>query len=125
MTRHAIGGISAQKLPFSRAYRAGDFIFVSGQVAIDADGRPTGGEIEAQTEQVMRNIESVLAEAGARLEDVVKTTVWLADARDFGRFNATYAKFFEKDPPARSTVESRLMIDVKIEIEAIAYAPAR
>ncbi len=123
MTKHAIGGISAQNLPFSKAFRAGDFVFVSGQVAFDAQGRLVEGGIEAQTDQVMGNVEAVLKEAGCGLGDIVKTTVWLADARDFGRFNATYAKYFPENPPARSTVESRLMIDAKIEIEVVAYKP--
>ena len=123
MTKQAIGGISAQNLPFSKAFRAGDFVFVSGQVAFDSQGRLVEGGIEAQTDQVMGNVEAVLKEAGCGLGDIVKTTVWLADARDFGRFNATYAKYFPKNPPARSTVGSRLMIDAKIEVEVIAYKP--
>ena len=81
------------------------------------------GGIEPQTDQVMRNVEAVLREAGCELADIVKTTVWLADPRDFGCFNATYARYFPKDLPAHSTVESRLMIDAKIEIEVIAYKP--
>ena len=123
MTKQAIGGISAQNLPFSKAFRAGDFVFVSGQVAFDSQGRLVEGGIEAQTDQVMGNVEAVLKEAGCGLGDIVKTTVWLADARDFGRFNATYAKYFPENPPARSTVGSRLMIDAKIEVEVIAYKP--
>jgi reactive intermediate/imine deaminase len=100
MTKHPIGGISAQNLPFSKAFRAGDFVFVSGQVAFDAQGRLVEGGIEAQTGQVMGNVEAVLKEAGCGLGDIVKTTVWLADARDFGRFNATYAKYFPENPPS-------------------------
>ena len=81
------------------------------------------GGIEPQTDQVMRNVEAVLRKAGCELADIVKTPVWLADPRDFGCFNATYARYFPKDLPSRSTVESRLMIDAKIEIEVIAYKP--
>ncbi len=121
MSKKAIGGMSMQGLPFSKAYRAGDFIYVSGQVAFDENGNLVEGGIEAQTRQVMRNLDAVLAEAGCGLEDVVKTTVWLDDVRDFGRFNATYAEFFLGDAPARSTVRADLMIDAKIEIEAVAY----
>lgn len=110
-------------VPLSPAVRAGDTIYVSGQVPVGADGKIIDGNIEAQTKQVLDNIKAVLALAGATLDDVVKTTVWLEDARDFGRMNAVYATYFPKEPPARTTVESRLMIDIKIEIEAIAYAP--
>lgn len=110
-------------VPLSPAVRAGDMIYVSGQVPLGTDGKIIEGNIEAQTKQVMENIKSALALAGATLKDVVKTTIWLEDARDFGRMNAVYATYFPKEPPARTTVESRLMIDIKIEIEAIAYLP--
>lgn len=110
-------------VPLSPAVRAGDMIYISGQVPVDADGKIIEGNIEAQTQQVLENIKSALALAGATLKDVVKTTIWLEDARDFGRMNAVYATYFPKEPPARTTVESRLMIDIKIEIEAIAYLP--
>lgn len=112
-------------VPLSPALRAGDMIYISGQVPVDADGKIIEGNIEAQTQQVLENIKSALALAGATLKDVVKTTIWLEDARDFGRMNAVYATYFPKEPPARTTVESRLMIDIKIEIEAIAYAPQK
>lgn len=112
-------------VPLSPAVRAGDMIYISGQVPVDADGKIIEGNIEAQTQQVLENIKSALALAGATLKDVVKTTIWLEDARDFGRMNAVYATYFPKEPPARTTVESRLMIDIKIEIEAIAYAPQK
>jgi reactive intermediate/imine deaminase len=110
-------------VPRSPAVRAGDMIYISGQVPAGADGKIVEGNIETQTRQVLENIKAALALAGATLEDVVKTSVWLEDARDFGRMNAVYATYFPKEPPARTTVESRLMIDIKIEIEAIAYLP--
>ncbi len=110
-------------VPLSPAVRAGDMIYISGQVPAGADGKIVDGNIETQTQQVLENIKAALALAGATLEDVVKTTVWLEDARDFGRMNTVYASYFPKEPPARTTVESRLMIDIKIEIEAIAYLP--
>ena len=72
---------------------------------------------------VASTILAALALAGCTMDDVVKTTVWLEDARDFGTFNAVYARHFPQDPPARTTVESRLMIDIKIEVEAVAYRP--
>ena len=113
----------ASHVPLSPAVRAGDTVYIAGQVPMGADGKIVEGNIEAQTMQALDNIKAALALAGASMEDVVKTTIWLEDARDFGRMNAVYATYFPKDPPARTTVESRLMIDIKIEIEAIAYAP--
>ena len=112
-------------VPLSPAVRAGDFVFVSGQVPVDATGVVVNGGIEAQTRQVLENVKAALALAGATLDDVVKTTVWLEDARDFGGMNKIYATYFSIAPPARSTAESRLMIDIRVEIEATAYAPLR
>jgi 2-iminobutanoate/2-iminopropanoate deaminase len=117
-------GQSNVALPYSPAIRAGDFVFVSGQVAFDADRRIVPGGIEAETRQALKNISDILALNGCALADVVKCTVWLDDARDFAAFNKVYAEHFPDRKPARSTVESRLMIDAKIEIEAIAYGPA-
>lgn len=127
MAKQAIGGkftaSGGAKLPFSRAMRAGDLVFVSGQMATDSDGRIIEGGIEAQTRQVFANLQAILAEAGCALADVVKCTCWIDDARDFGRFNATYAEFFPNDPPARSTTVCDLVLDGKLEVEAIAYKP--
>jgi reactive intermediate/imine deaminase len=110
-------------LPFSPAVRAGDFVFVSGQVGFDADACIVPGGIEAETRQALKNIADILTRAGCTLKDVVKCTVWLDDARDFSAFNKVYAEHFPGMKPARSTVESRLVIDAKIEIEAVAYRP--
>lgn len=110
-------------VPLSPAVRAGDYVFVSGQVPV-VDGMIVEGGIAEQTRQVLENISKVLAMADCTLADVVKTTVWLKHAEDFAGFNAAYAPYFPKDPPARSTAESRLMIDILVEIEAIAYKPA-
>jgi 2-iminobutanoate/2-iminopropanoate deaminase len=112
-------------VPLSPAVRAGDFVYVSGQVPVDAQGNIVTGDIKAQTRQVLENIKAALALAGATLEDVVKTTAWLQDARDFAGFNQVYGSYFPKEPPARSTAESRLMIDIKVEIEVIAYSPKK
>ena len=90
-----------------------------------ADGRIVEGGVGAQTTKVLENIAAALALAGCELSDVVKTTVWLKRAEDFAEFNAAYAPFFPNNPPARSTAESRLMIDILVEIEAIAYKPLR
>lgn len=123
MSRKQVFG--ASHVPLSPAVRAGDTVYISGQVPVGANGQIVEGGIEAQTKQVLENVKAALALAGATMEDVVKTTIWLEDARDFGRMNAVYATYFPKEPPARTTVESRLMIDIKIEVEAIAYAPQR
>ncbi|MDR2113526.1 MAG: RidA family protein, partial [Candidatus Accumulibacter sp.] len=109
-----------QARPFSPATRAGDFVFVSGQVAVGDDGEVVAGGIEAQTRQVFRNVEKALALAGCTLEDVCKANVWLDDARDFGSFNRVYMECFGSHRPARSTVESRLVTDVKVEMDVIA-----
>lgn len=120
MTKQCFG---KSHVPLSPAVRAGDLVFISGQVPFDANGVVVKGGITEQTEQTLENVKAALALAGCTLDDVVKTTVWLDDARDFGAFNAVYARYFPKDPPARTTAESRLMIDIKIEVEAIAYKP--
>lgn len=120
MTRQHFG---TAQVPLSPAVRAGDFIFVSGQVPTGPDGAVVAGGIEAQTRRVMENVESALKLAGASLADVVKTTVILVDARDFAAFNKVYGSFFPTTPPARTTLEARLMIDIQVEIEAVAYKP--
>ncbi|MCC6203712.1 MAG: RidA family protein [Hyphomicrobiales bacterium] len=121
MSRKQVFGSS--HVPLSPAVRAGDMVYVSGQVPVKPDGSMESGNIEAQTRQVLENVKSALALAGATMDQVVKTTVWIEDARDFGGMNKVYGTFFPSEPPARTTVESRLMLDIKVEIEAIAYAP--
>ena len=120
MTKQHFG---ASHVPLSPAVRAGDFVFVSGQVPVGKDGRIVDGSVGPQTRKVLENVGAALALAGCQMSDVVKTTVWLKRAEDFADFNAAYAPFFPKDPPARSTAESRLMIDILVEIEAVAYKP--
>ena len=102
--------------------RAGDYVHVSGQVPT-VDGEVVNGGIVAQTEQVISNIKEVLALADCGMEDIVKVNCWLEDARDFSSFNAVFEKHFGPNPPARSTVESRLMIDAKVEIDVLAWKP--
>lgn len=109
-------------VPLSPAVRAGDFVFVSGQVPVK-DGAIVPGDVAAETRAVLENVKATLALAGCEISDVVKTTVWLRDRDDFADFNAAYAEYFPTNPPARSTAESRLMIDIAVEIEAIAYKP--
>jgi reactive intermediate/imine deaminase len=113
----------AQVRPFSPAVRAGDFVYVSGQVPANAAGEIVGGGIEAQTRQVFDNLRKALALAGCTLDDVCKATVWLHDARDFGAFNRVYLEQFRGAKPARSTTEARLMVDAKVEIDVVAYRP--
>lgn len=120
MVKQAFG---QAKVPLSPAMRAGDYVFVSGQVPVGADGSIVAGGVGPETDQVIANIAAVLREAGCDLSDVVKTTVWLRDRDDFAAFNEAYGKHFHTDPPARSTAESRLMIDIAVEIEAIAFKP--
>ena len=118
MKRH----FGTSHVPLSPAVRAGDFVFVSGQVPV-VNGAVVAGGIAAETRAVLENLRAALRLAGCELSDVVKTTVWLRDRADFTAFNAAYAEFFPQDPPARSTAESRLMIDIAVEIEAVAYRP--
>ena len=110
-------------LPFHPGVRAGDYIFVSGQVAKDANGNMCAGTIEEQTRWTIESVRRVLKEAGADLEDVVKATVFLEDARDFGRYNGVFKEYFPDALLARTTVEARAVIDTKIEIDVIAYKP--
>lgn len=108
--------------PYSQAIRSGNFLFASGQIPIDpATGEFVAGGITEQTEQVMRNVSAILEAAGAGLQQVVKTTVFLADMDDFTAMNEVYGRFFGADPPARATVQAaRLPRDARVEIEAIA-----
>lgn len=114
----------ALKPHFSPAKRAGDFIFVSGQLPFDSAMKIVEGDVARQTEVVIEHISRALAGVGAELGDVVKTMVWLSDPADFPVFNATYAQFFTEGPPARATVGSVLMVEgALVEIEAIAHKP--
>ena len=108
--------------PYSQAVRSGNLLFASGQIPIDpATGEFVAGGITEQTEQVMRNVSAILEAAGADLQQVVKTTVFLADMDDFTAMNEVYGRFFGENPPARATVQAaRLPRDARVEIEAIA-----
>jgi 2-iminobutanoate/2-iminopropanoate deaminase len=110
--------------PYSQAIKANGLVFASGQIAIDpAIGDIVQGGIAAQTERVLKNLSEVLEAAGSSLERVVRTTVFLKDLSDFTLMNEVYARFFAKEPPARSTVEvARLPRDVLVEIDVIALA---
>ena len=110
-------------LPFHPAVRAGDFVFVSGQVAKDEDGNMVSGTIEEETRATIEQIRRVLKVAGCELDDVVKVTTFLEDARDFGRYNGVFKEFFPEGRLARTTMEARAAISTKIEIECMAYRP--
>ena len=126
MTRQAIqtNGAPAPVGPYSQAIRSGDLVFCSGQVGLD----PLTGELvaglEAQAERAIRNLQAVLDAAGLGFDDVVKTTIFLADVNDFAAVNAIYARFMPEPPPARSTIGvGGLPKGALVEIEAIAHRP--
>ena len=108
--------------PYSQAIRANGFVYVSGQIPIDPQtGEFVAGGVREQTEQVLKNLSAVLNAAGSGLEHVVKTTVFLADMKEFAAMNEVYAKFFAIEPPARATVAAAgLPRDARVEIEAVA-----
>ena len=108
--------------PYSQGVKVGGFVFLSGQIPINAEtGKLVGGDIERQTRQVMKNLGEVLAACGCGFSDVVKTTIFLTDMNDFSTVNGVYGEFFPDSPPARATVQvTRLPKDVGIEIEAVA-----
>ena len=123
MTRQAIstGGAPGAIGPYSQAIRSGDMVFCSGQLGLD----PVSGElvdgVEAQADRALRNLQSVLDAAGLSFDDVVKTTIFLADIGDFAAVNAVYGRFMPDPPPARSTVQvAALPKGGLVEIEAIA-----
>jgi 2-iminobutanoate/2-iminopropanoate deaminase len=108
--------------PYSQAVRAGNLVFVSGQIPLDpATGQLVGGDIGVQTEQVLENLAAILEAAGSSLAQVVKATVYLRDLGEFGRMNEVYAKFFGENPPARATVQvTRLPREAAVEIDVVA-----
>jgi len=111
-------------LPFSKAVRAGGFIYLSGQIPMGDDGKPQRGSIEQQTGAVLERIAATLDALGSGLEDVVRVTVWLSDLALFASFNAVYGSYFKAPHlPVRSTVQAKLAFDVDVEIEVTAYKP--
>ncbi|NCF19823.1 MAG: RidA family protein [Haliea sp.] len=116
--------MSSPKPHFTPARRAGDFIYVSGQLPFDAAMQIVDGGIETQTRACIDHISRALESVGSSLAMVVKNMVWLTDPADFPVFNRTYAEYFPEEPPARATVGTTLMVPgALIEIEAIAYDP--
>ena len=113
--------INGRKLSLSRAVRAGNMLYLTGQIPL-RDGAPmTDGSIQEQTRSCIENIRETLQLAGCDLSDVVKTTVWLKDRNDFPGFDETYGEFFSDDPPARSGLVSDFLVDIKVEIECVAF----
>ena len=108
--------------PYSQAVRIGELVYTAGQIPLDpATGKLVTGDIRAQTERVMLNLQAVLAAADSGLKRVVKTTVFLQDMGDFAAMNEVYGRFFDKKPPARSTVQvAALPLGAQVEIELIA-----
>ena len=125
-TKQAIGEapiINGRRLSLSPAIRAGDFVFLTGQIPL-IDGVPmTDGSIEEQTHAVMNSIRETLQQAGCALSDVVKATVWLTERADFPGFNAVYGEYFPDAPPARSALVTELLVDARVEVEVVAYRP--
>lgn len=124
--KEIIGGpvvINGRTLSLSKAVRAGDMIYLTGQVPL-RDGAPmTDGTIEEQTRVTIELIRATLEEADCTLADVVKSMVWLKSREDFPGFNAVYGEYFPAAPPARSALVSDFLVDVRVEIECIAYKP--
>jgi 2-iminobutanoate/2-iminopropanoate deaminase len=116
-TQHAPAALG----PYSQAIQAGNFVFASGQLGLDPKTGKLQEGIEAQTRQVLANLTAVLTAAGSRVENVVKTTIFLANIADFAKVNALYAEVFKMEPPARSTVQvAALPLGGLVEIEVIA-----
>ena len=126
MTKTIIGDpvvINGRRLSLSRAVRAGDFVFLTGQVPMQNNAIMTHGDIEDQTRAVLDDITETLKLAGCDRGDVVKSMVWLTSRDDFPGFNTVYAEYFPESPPARSAIVNDLLVDAKVEIEVIAYKP--
>ncbi|MBT5220847.1 MAG: RidA family protein [Woeseia sp.] len=114
--------IGGRTLSLSRAVRAGDMIYLTGQIPMQ-DGAPmTDGSIEDQTRSCIENIRATLQLTGCDLDNIVKTTVWLKDRADFPGFDKTYGEYFSDAPPARTGLVGEFLVDIKVEIECIAYA---
>ncbi len=121
-----IGGglvIDGRKLSLSRAIRAGDTVYLTGQIPMKDGVVMTTGDISEQTRAVLDVITNTLADAGCTRDHIVKTMVWLRDRADFPGFNAVYAEYFPENPPARSAVISELLVDCRVEIEVVAWHP--
>lgn len=126
LKRYGAGEIGAggQRLPFARAVEANGWLHVSGQVPMEK-GEIVRGGIIAESRRAIENMIAILQEAGYCLEDVVRVGVWLDDPRDFWSFNGVFAEYFGENPPARACVQSRMMVDCKVEVDCVAYRADR
>lgn len=124
--KQIIGGpleIGGRVLSLSKAIRAGDFVFLTGQIPM-RDGVPmTDGTVKDQTRAILDDITDTLAEAGCSRDDVVKSMVWLRERADFPGFNEIYGEYFPVKPPTRSAIVSDLLVDARLEVEVMAYRP--
>ena len=128
MSKEIIGEplvINGRKLSLSKAVRAGDFVFLTGQIPMKNGVVVTEGSIEDQTRIVLDEIKNTLIEAGCELADVVKTMVWLKNRDDFPGFNEIYGEYFPHEPPARSAIVSDFLVDILVEVEVVAYNPKK
>ena len=128
MSKKIIGDpliINGRKLSLSKAVRAGDFVFLTGQIPMKNGVVVTEGSIEDQTRIVLDEIKNTLTEAGCELQDVVKAMVWLKNRDDFPGFNEIYGEYFPHEPPARSAIVSEFLVDILVEVEVVAYNPEK
>lgn len=123
ITRYGAGGSAGgggTHMPFAKAVAAGGWLFVSGQVPME-DGEVVEGGIVPQSHKAIQQLLAILQDAGYGPEHVVRCGVWLDDARDFASFNKVFKSYFGANPPARACVETRLVVDAKVEIDCVAY----
>jgi 2-iminobutanoate/2-iminopropanoate deaminase len=119
-------GVPTPRGPYSPAVRAGDFIFVSGQLAVDPEtDKYVPGDIRQETRATLNNIKRILEGAGATMAEVVRVGVFMADGSEFAKMNEVYAEFFGNDKPARTTIVCKFAADIKVEIDCVAYSPKK
>jgi 2-iminobutanoate/2-iminopropanoate deaminase len=126
LKKKVIGGpleINGRVLSLSKAIRAGDFVFITGQVPMKNGSVMTEGNIVDQTRACLDSLTDILHEAGCERPDVVKSMIWLKSREDFPQFNEVYAEYFPEEPPTRSALISDFLVDILIEIECVAYRP--
>ncbi|MEW6630158.1 MAG: RidA family protein [Pseudomonadota bacterium] len=117
--------INGRKLSLSRCVRAGDFLFLTGQVPMRDGAVMTTGTVEEQTRSIIESIRETLDLAGATLDDIVKSTVYLRNRESFPGFNSVYAEYFPEAPPARTAIVADFLVDIDVELDVIAYRPDR
>ncbi len=119
-------GLPTPKGPYTPAVRAGDFIFLSGQVPVDpATDKMSPGDIKHETRLTLNNVKRLLEGVGASMADVVKVGVFLADGGEFAQMNEVYVEFFGNSRPARTTIVCKFMADIRIEVDCVAYSPKK